>query len=144
MNIHSGFLVFALLSGSTILPKTTVPDWGSLQATIQKHLGRPYSLGAVGTRSYDCSGFVWRVFSESGCFMKRTTARKLCVSLPKITSKAQPEPGDLVFFDNMKHVGVLGEGGSFYHAAVLKGTSRAALDGYWKAKVYAYRSICAR
>ena len=50
--------------------------WDGVKTAIQNHLGRPYVWGASGIKSFDCSGFVWRVMYENGILIKRTTARK--------------------------------------------------------------------
>ena len=47
----------------------------SIKSTIENHLGRPYVWGSSGLKSFDCSGFVWRVMYENGILLKRTTAR---------------------------------------------------------------------
>src|SRR5207248_2809637 len=77
--------------------------WDGIKATVQKHLGRPYVWGASGLKSFDCSGFVWRIMYENGVLLKRTTARKFYMSLPKANAEDQKSFGTLVFFDDLKH-----------------------------------------
>ena len=115
--------------------------WGRIQKTIESYLGRPYVLGAVGKKSFDCSGFVWRIMAENGILMKRTTARKLYICLPGIQKGHYYDPGSLVFFDNMKHVGVVKDKESFYHAQIRKGTNLSEFDPYWRQKICGFRSI---
>src|SRR5688572_1981364 len=74
-----------------------------IKAAIERNLGRPYVWGATGMKSYDCSGFVWRVMYENGIFMKRTTARKFYMLLKPATKEQQGQFGTLVFFDDLKH-----------------------------------------
>ena len=49
-------------------------DSGGLKASIESHLGRPYVWGSSGQKSFDCSGFVWRVMAENDVWVKRTTS----------------------------------------------------------------------
>src|SRR5215510_2170087 len=56
-----------------------------VKSTIEKYLGRRYVWGATGIKSFDCSGFIWRVMYENGILIKRTTARKLYMMLPKVS-----------------------------------------------------------
>jgi cell wall-associated NlpC family hydrolase len=115
--------------------------WGAIQKTIEKYLGRPYALGAVGQKSFDCSGFVWRIMAENGIMMKRTTARKLYMSLPGQGKDSSYAAGSLVFFDQMKHVGIVKDRESFYHAQVSKGTNLSEFDPYWRRKIYGFKKI---
>jgi len=114
------------------------PAAADLRRSIESHLGRPYVWGAAGLKSFDCSGFVWRVFAENGVLMKRTTARKLYVSLPRTN---RPAFGDLVFFNSLKHVGIVSDPAAFYHAETSKGTSFSRFDPYWRPRVCGFRSM---
>jgi cell wall-associated NlpC family hydrolase len=115
--------------------------WDGVKAAIQKHLGRPYVWGAAGLKSFDCSGFVWRVMYDNGMLMKRTTARKLYATLPKATPADQSSFGTLIFFDDLKHVGIVDDSTAFYHAQVSLGTNRSKMTPFWRQKVYGYRKL---
>jgi cell wall-associated NlpC family hydrolase len=112
-----------------------------LKSAIEKNLGRPYVWGATGFKSYDCSGFVWRVLYENGVMMKRTTARKFYMMLKPATKEEQGTFGTLVFFDDLKHVGIIDTPQAFYHAQVTKGTNRSPMNSFWKPKIYGYRRL---
>jgi len=118
--------------------------WCSAQKNIEKHLGKPYVLGAVGTKSFDCSGFVWRIMAENGIMLKRTTARKLYMCLPSIPKDRFYDSGSLVFFDNLKHIGIVNDQESFYHAQTSKGTNLSKFDPYWRRKIYGFKKIPTR
>jgi cell wall-associated NlpC family hydrolase len=110
-----------------------------LRASIEKHLGRPYVWGATGIKSFDCSGFVWRVYTDSGVLLKRTTARKLWFSLPTPAPGQRYAFGNLVFFDDLKHVGIVDTRDTFYHAETSFGTNRSRFDPYWRRKLAGVR-----
>jgi len=115
--------------------------WYRFQTTIESHLDRPYVWGASGLKSFDCSGFVWRVMSESGVFIKRTTARKLYLSLPAAEKGQEYMPGNVVFFDDLKHCGIVSNAQIFYHAKSSKGTTLDRFDPYWRQKVIGFRAV---
>ena len=115
--------------------------WSGLKAAIERNLGRPYVWGATGAKSFDCSGFVWRVMHENGLLIKRTTARKLYMSLPATPAERKWSFGNLVFFDDLKHVGIVNSQGDFYHAESSIGTTKSKFDPYWRKKVYGQRSM---
>ncbi|MBI1791941.1 MAG: C40 family peptidase [Acidobacteria bacterium] len=118
--------------------------WTTLHATIEHHLGRPYVWGAAGMKSFDCSGFVWRVWADNGYLWKRTTARKMYFSLPKASAGEAGKFGTVVFFDNMKHCGIVNDRGSFYHAQTSVGTNLSRMNDFWKGKVCGYRRVSGR
>src|SRR5262245_65024346 len=72
-----------------------------VKSTIEKYLGRRYVWGATGIKSFDCSGFIWRVLYENGVLFKRTTARKLYMMLPPAPKEEQGSFGTLIFFDDL-------------------------------------------
>ena len=115
--------------------------WDSLQPNINRHLRRPYIWGASGLKSFDCSGFVWRVMYDSGVLIKRTTARKFYLSLPAVEQDQKYRPGNIVFFDDLKHCGIVSDGQKFYHARSSKGTTLDSFDHYWSPKVTGFRAI---
>jgi len=143
-------LILFCLCVSATAQATTTPTTGAstvsdfvagLRTAIDKNLGRPYVWGATGLKSYDCSGFIWRVLYENGILMKRTTARKFYLMLKPATKEEQGTFGTLVFFDDLKHVGIMDTPDTFFHAQVTKGTNRSAMNSFWKAKIYGYRRM---
>ena len=123
----------------------TAPDANpfltKLRSAIDLHLGKPYVWGATGLKSYDCSGFVWRVMTDAGLLVKRTTARKYYMCLPKIDDAAKWQFGTIVFFDDLKHCGIVADKTGFYHAQLSKGTNRSDYRPFWRPKVYGFRGM---
>ena len=119
------------------------PDdfFSQMKAVITKHLGRPYVWGGAGMKNFDCSGFVWRVLFENGIITKRTTARKYYMMLPKVDEENQWQFGTIVFFDNLKHVGIVDSPKTFYHAQVSRGTNLSQFNSFWRQKIYGFRAI---
>lgn len=131
-----------LLVLSLLLFTSNASDfWGGVKSTIEKHLGRPYVWGSSGMKSFDCSGFIWRVMTENGILMKRTTARKFYMILPPVPKDEQWNFGTVVFFDNLKHVGIIDTPNSFYHAQVSRGTNRSPMNSFWRNKIYGFRRL---
>ena len=112
-----------------------------IQTAIERHLGRPYVWGGCGLRNFDCSGFVWRVMQDNGVLIKRTTARKYYLSLPRVADEDRWKFGNLVFFDDLKHVGIVDTREAFYHAAVTTGTHRSRFDPLWRRKISGVRAM---
>ena len=112
-----------------------------VKATMQKYLGRPYLWGASGIKSFDCSGFVWRVLYENGVLMKRTTARKLYMILPAVPKEEQWNFGTLIFFDDLTHVGIVDSSQGFYHSQVIYGTQRSDMTPFLRRKIYGFRRL---
>ena len=115
--------------------------WGRLRTTIERHLRRPYAWGASGLKSFDCSGFVWRVLNDNGVLIKRTTARKYYLSLPPVEKNQEYRSGNVVFFDNLKHCGIVSNEREFFHARSSAGTTLDNFNFYWDQKVVGFRAI---
>ncbi|MBU2538676.1 MAG: C40 family peptidase [Proteobacteria bacterium] len=112
-----------------------------LRLKIEQFLGRPYARGTRGPKRFDCSGFVWRVMRENGIRMKRTSARKLYFSLPKIQEDEKWQLGSVVFFNNMKHCGIVNDESSFYHASSTAGTTLSEFAPYWRERISGFRRL---
>lgn len=113
--------------------------WGKFRAAIEQHLGKPYVTGSTGLKSFDCSGFVWRSLVDSGIYLKRTSARKLYFSLQPAPETANSSFGTIIFFDNLRHCGIVNDANSFFHADSKRGTTISPLQPYWKNKVCGFR-----
>ena len=113
--------------------------WTKLNDAIGQHWGNPYVIGTSGLKSFDCSGFVWRALTDSGVYLKRTSARKLFLSLPPAPEAASSRFGTIVFFDNLRHCGIVNDADSFYHAECRKGTNLSPLQPYWQNKICGFR-----
>jgi cell wall-associated NlpC family hydrolase len=144
------FILIAALAFACIRPafsenaadvQPNLDFWKRMQTAIESHLNRPYVWGASGLKSFDCSGFVWRVLTESGVPVKRTTARKFYMSLPAVDSNGKYRSGNIVFFDNLKHCGIVSSDRKFYHARSSAGTTQDLFDPYWRKLVVGFRAV---
>ena len=79
-----------------------------------QYLGTPYVWGASGPGAFDCSGFTMFVYAQVGVSLPHNAAAQYSYGTP--VSRDQLEPGDLVFFDGLGHVGLYIGNGSFVHA----------------------------
>ena len=79
-----------------------------------QYLGVPYVWGGASPGGFDCSGFVMFVFAQMGVSLPHHAADQYNYGVP--VSRDQLEPGDLVFFDGLGHVGIYIGNGQFVHA----------------------------
>jgi hypothetical protein len=56
---------------------------------------------------------------DSGIAIKRTTARKYYLALPKASKEEEWQFGSVVFFNDLRHVGIVDDYEWFYHAQVM-------------------------
>lgn len=81
------------------------------------HDGKPYSYGADGPDSFDCSGLTQYVHKQVGIELPRTSQEQRD-SLDTV-DPADKQPGDLIFFDDggeVYHVGIYAGDNSIWHA----------------------------
>jgi cell wall-associated NlpC family hydrolase len=84
-------------------------------ATIaMKYLGVPYLWGGATPAGFDCSGLVMYVYAQLGISLPHYAAAQYGLGTP--VSRDQLQPGDLVFFDGLNHVGIYIGGGEMVHA----------------------------
>lgn len=80
-----------------------------------QYLGTPYSYGATGPSSFDCSGFTSYVYRNVyGVDISRTTYSQ--VGAGYSVSYDELQPGDLVFTYGLDHVGIYVGNGQYIHA----------------------------
>ena len=81
-----------------------------------QYLGVPYVWGGASPSGFDCSGFVMYVFAQVGISLPHNTVAQWGYSNAVSVPRNELEPGDLVFFAGLGHVGIYVGGGQFIHA----------------------------
>lgn len=110
-----------------------------LRAAITSKLGEPYRLNGTGERGYDCSGFVWRAFQDAGVSFERAPARDLWDRFRTATEEESRQFGTLVFFNDLKHMGIVRDAFTFYHASSSQGVVLSSFAGYWGERITGFR-----
>ncbi len=132
--------------GSGLPPGAALGDgsYAALIAEAEKYLGFPYVWGgSTPQTSFDCSGFVCWVYTQSGVYnLPRTTATGIynqCAIVPR----DEAQPGDLIFFTKtyvcdgpVSHVGIyVGDGQMIHCGSPIQYTSIES--NYWREHFYA-------
>ncbi len=134
------------------LPGNAIPpdayDDASVQALMEeaaKYLGFPYVWGGSSpSTSFDCSGFVCWVFTNSGVHnLPRTTAQGIYDQCTPV-SASDAKAGDIIFFTGtynsagaVSHVGIYCGGGTMIHCG--DPISYASINSsYWQSHFYAF------
>ncbi len=79
-----------------------------------QYLGVPYVWGGASPSGFDCSGLVMYVYAQLGISLPHYTVSQWNATEP--ISASQMQPGDLVFFDGLGHVGIYLGGGQMVDA----------------------------
>lgn len=128
------------------IPPSAMEDetFAALITEAEKYIGYPYVWGGSSpSTSFDCSGFVSWVLTNSGvCNTGRLGAQGLYnISIP--VSSANAKPGDLIFFvgtydtPGVSHVGIYVGGGKMLHCG--DPIQYADINtSYWQAHFYAF------
>ena len=117
---------------TTAAPTEPLPAGHPEAATIAlRYLGVPYVWGGESPKGFDCSGLVAYVYAQLGITLPHYAAAQYQLGVAVPSDELQP--GDLVFFDGLDHVGIYIGGGQFVHAPhtgdVVKITTLAAYGG---------------
>jgi cell wall-associated NlpC family hydrolase len=105
------FGVTASTPDGTVAPPS---QYGGVVGIAMRYLGVPYVWGGASPSGFDCSGLVMYVYAQMGVSLPHYTGAQWNVGVP--VSRSDLEPGDLVFFDGLGHVGIYIGGGQFIHA----------------------------
>jgi cell wall-associated NlpC family hydrolase len=97
-----------------ILP--TLPGAGHPQAAelALEYIGVPYVWGGASPAGFDCSGLVSFVYAQLGIQLPHHAATQWHYGTP--VAEDQLQPGDLVFFARLDHVGIAIGNGQFVDA----------------------------
>jgi len=129
------------------IPKEALsdPSFASLMKEAEKYLGYPYVWGGSSpSTSFDCSGFVCWVYTQSGVAnIPRTTAQGIYNQCATV-SASEARPGDIIFFTGtydsgspVSHVGIyVGNGMMLHCGSPIQYTS--IQSPYWREHFYAF------
>jgi peptidoglycan endopeptidase LytE len=112
-----------------------------ITAAIDERLGSRYRWGGTGPNTFDCSGFVWRIFQAAGVTFERGSARTLWSRFEPVSPEEQFKFGTLVFFSGLAHVGVVVDEHGFYHASRHHGVVYSPFNDYWVKRIDGFRRV---
>jgi cell wall-associated NlpC family hydrolase len=96
-------------------PPADASKGAQVVAIAMQYLGIPYVWGAASpSAGFDCSGLTMYVFAQVGVSLPHYAAAQYGMGAP--VSRDQLQPGDLVFFHGLGHMGMYIGGGNFIHA----------------------------
>jgi peptidoglycan DL-endopeptidase CwlO len=119
-------------SGSGSQNNGPVASGNKIVDFAMQYQGVPYVFGGTSPKGFDCSGYIWYVYSHNGYDFGRANVKSYWSMAKKISS---PQPGDLVFLENTyingpSHVGIYIGGNKMIHAG-SKGISVISLSNSW-------------
>lgn len=90
------------------IPAPPLPSSGNVRnvlSTAYAQMGKPYSYGAGGPGSFDCSGFTSYAWRAAGVSLPHSSRAQYAAT--KRVARGDLQPGDLVFFGSpIHHVGI--------------------------------------
>lgn len=131
---------------SNVIPPESYDDVTvqTLMREANRYLGMPYTFGGTAPASFDCSGFVCWVFSNSGVHnLPRTTAQGIYDQCTPV-SAGEAKAGDIIFFTGtynsvgaVSHVGIYCGNGVMIHCG--DPISYASINSsYWQSHFYSF------
>ena len=110
-----------------------VPGGSTLRSAVVDYamtfLGVRYAYGGASRSGTDCSGLTMQVYGYYGISLPHgcVSQYRLCQSV----SRSALQPGDLVFFSGLSHVGIYLGGGRFIHSARGGVQISSMSSGHW-------------
>ena len=98
-----------------VAPPADAGKGAQVVAIAMKYLGVPYKWGGASpSTGFDCSGLTMYVFAQIGVSLPHYAAAQYGLGQP--VSRSELQPGDLVFFRGLGHMGMYIGGGNMIHA----------------------------
>lgn len=93
-------------------PADATPLRQSILNTAKQYVGYPYVLYGTPPDAFDCSSYTWWVYKQNGINIPRTVRDQKAM----VVRVTDPQPGDLIFYDDFYHVGIYAGDGKTYEA----------------------------
>lgn len=134
------------------IPQETLdadPSFAALMEEATKYIGYPYVWGGASPEtSFDCSGFVSYVFTNSGVYNTGRLGAKGLRSLCRTVPDDQAKPGDIVFFEGtmgadvagITHCGIYVGNGMMLHCGNPIGYADLS-DAYWQTHFHSFGRV---
>ena len=130
------------LQGTAVGASASTPDgtvappsqYSGAAGIAMRYLGVPYVWGGASPAGFDCSGLVMYVFAQLGVSLPHYTGAQWNMGVP--VARGDLQPGDLVFFDGLGHVGIYIGGGQFIHAPHTGTVVQISSMSGWYAATY--------
>lgn len=127
-----GVTALAPQSDTVVAPPS---QYGGVVGVAMSQLNTPYVWGGAQPGGFDCSGLVMWAYAQMGVSLPHSTYAQYAMGVP--VSRDQLEPGDLVFFDGVGHVGIYIGGDQFVHAPHTGDVVKiSSLSEAWYAATY--------
>jgi cell wall-associated NlpC family hydrolase len=121
-------------------PPPTAPGHPQAATIALRYLGVPYVFGGATPAGFDCSGLVMYVYAQLGISLPHYAAAQYQYGVAVPRNDLQP--GDLVFFDGLNHVGIYIGGNQFVHAPETGDVVKiSTLTGWFAANYVGARRI---
>lgn len=112
---HGGPSLEAPPAASVVTGSATAQD---VIDTALAQVGDPYVWAAAGPDAFDCSGLTQYAFAAAGVALPHSS--KVQATMGRPVSRAELQPGDLVYFFNpVSHIGIYIGGGQMVHATTF-------------------------
>jgi peptidoglycan DL-endopeptidase CwlO len=115
-------------------PAPSAPGHPEAATIALRYLGVPYVFGGASPSGFDCSGLVMYVYAQLGISLPHYAAAQYGFGVP--VPRADLQPGDLVFFDGLGHVGISLGGSQFVHAPQTGDVVKISSIAGWYAANY--------
>jgi cell wall-associated NlpC family hydrolase len=111
------------------------PTHGNVVQYAMSQLNTPYVWAGSAPGGFDCSGLVMWSYAQVGVSLPHSSYAQYGYGVP--VSRDQLQPGDLVFFDGLGHVGIYIGGDQFVHAPHTGDVVKiSSLDEAWYSATY--------